>query len=950
MATLPFVGRERELGALGAAFTRAAGGAGGVVAVVGESGIGKTRTVREFLAGLAGTATVLWGSCYEGDWQPPFGPWAEALRPLLTERGEEDAPVGFATALDLTSASLPLSNAQERFRLFDAVAQRLLRQPLPVVLVIDDLQWADLDSLQLLRHVAHFAPRARLLVVCTYRELDPDAPRLTDLLGALHREVGMERVPFTGLDRPEIDDLCRRSVSPDLPPELAGRIAAETNGNPFYIREMLLHYEEERTVRPRAAFVAPPGVRQVIGRRINRLSGTAQDLLRYASLLTSAFNLLTIRDVVGFPDDALLTALDEAIQAGLIRYVSDDPPEYEFSHGIVRTTVYEGIDPARRAKMHRRMAERLRPGRDDAEIAAQYRASRALRGAEAGIPFARSAAKNAIEDFAWDSAVRLLRIARTLAEGSPAAERAEILSELAIAEAQALLAGDAPRTVREAIDLLLSTGAGMDRIAGLIVDVARPLKDAGIPRTDWLPLVQQGLAATGPENGLVWARLMLLDEQVETISTDSIAVSRWIGFDPRAVAIARQSGDEDDYARTLEQFDWESRAETDALVERAIGWRQPSAKIHALNVAARRYFFYHGAFQETIACCRRSVDLAARHGSLVGQVEQLTMLASARITLGDFAVARNELERAGELAVRLGAEHRQHISIAVLVPLAGAYLLEGDWEALHRTIVTIAPAVPPGRAATSNLSVIADWALVLARLGDRQGARERIDLLTRLLESLAPTDYHASFSLHLAGALVWEMEWTDLAVRYRALALRHHEAGLGGGAHGSHPLTVARMSALLGEDGPADEWFRRSRAILESAGHRPIAAIADFDEATALLRKTAPEPRAAALLDNARAAFKELGMAGWEQRAEALRSRLGDASRRVLPGGITPREEDVLRLIAAGRTTREIAETLVLSPGTVERHITNLYGKIGARGRADATAFALQHGLLPGTP
>jgi DNA-binding NarL/FixJ family response regulator len=162
------------------------------------------------------------------------------------------------------------------------------------------------------------------------------------------------------------------------------------------------------------------------------------------------------------------------------------------------------------------------------------------------------------------------------------------------------------------------------------------------------------------------------------------------------------------------------------------------------------------------------------------------------------------------------------------------------------------------------------------------------------------------------------------------------------------------MAALLGDQAGATEWFATARRQLEASDQRPLLAIADFDEAKALLLRRAPDIHAAAaLLDSATAEFRALGMSGWEQRAAELRAsrNVAPPARPASPAGITPREEEVLRLIAAGRTTREIAEELVLSPGTVERHITNLYGKIGARGRADATTFALRHGLvIPETP
>ena len=160
----------------------------------------------------------------------------------------------------------------------------------------------------------------------------------------------------------------------------------------------------------------------------------------------------------------------------------------------------------------------------------------------------------------------------------------------------------------------------------------------------------------------------------------------------------------------------------------------------------------------------------------------------------------------------------------------------------------------------------------------------------------------------------------------------------------SHSLCQARMAALAGEQARAVEAFARARRDLDASGHRPLRAITDYDEALMLVRAGSADPaRIGALRADALAAFRELGMVGYERRAAALGEPPPAAGQ--APAGLTPREVEVLRLISAGSTTRQIAEELIVSPATVERHITSLYRKIGARGRADATAYALRHGV-----
>ena len=177
---------------------------------------------------------------------------------------------------------------------------------------------------------------------------------------------------------------------------------------------------------------------------------------------------------------------------------------------------------------------------------------------------------------------------------------------------------------------------------------------------------------------------------------------------------------------------------------------------------------------------------------------------------------------------------------------------------------------------------------------------------------------------------------------YRRLALQLVAARAADAPLASNALTVARMAALQGDDEDAAVWFARARSELDADGRGPLRAIVDHDEALALVRAgSSDQARIGALLDNALAAFRALGMGSWERDARAL---LADRPT-PLPDRLTPREAEVLALLSAGKTNKEIAAQLVLSPATVERHVANLYRKIGVRRRTEATAYALNHGL-----
>ena len=483
-----FVGRAQELAALTARFEQAAAGNGGVALIAGEPGIGKTRLARAFVEDAERQgALVLWGRCYEGDWSPPFAPWVEAIAGFVRTATPETvqdalgltAPQGVSSLAQIVPdlgplvADLPalvaLGPEEERLRLYDAVVRFLLRlaEEQPLVVVLDDLHWADRPTLDLLRHVVYFAAHARLLLLGTYRDLElgPDHP-LTAVLPVLRREAGTAPITLKGLEFEEVAQLL--GVAGDgWNATLAQTIHGETNGNPFFIEELLRHLVDEvRIVAGREGWTAPAGledlgipegVRQVVTRRLARLSTDAERLLTHAAVFTGGFDFPVLLALTDLPEDALLDAIDEALGARLIHPVPGGQERYDFVHAIVRHTLTESWSPSRRVRLHRRAAEALvrayvgREREHAAELAVQYHRSLSLPGAEAGLPFALTAADEARRRNAVDQVVTFLRMARDLGAGADAATRADILPRLAVAEATL---AEADRVARAALDAL----------------------------------------------------------------------------------------------------------------------------------------------------------------------------------------------------------------------------------------------------------------------------------------------------------------------------------------------------------------------------------------------------------------------------------------------------------------------------------------------------------------
>ncbi|TAK36629.1 MAG: helix-turn-helix transcriptional regulator [Chloroflexota bacterium] len=985
-----FVGRQREMALLQTHLESASSGQGCLAMLVGEAGIGKTRAAREF----AGSARqqgvmVLSGSSLEGDWQPPYGPWVEALGeyarttdPDLLRRQIGPGLAPLAQLVPALRAAVPdvpppalLSPDEERLRLFDAVIQLLLTlsQRQPVLLVLDDLHWADRDSLRLLRHVARFADRARLLILGVYREpepgLQPGHP-LVDLLGMLRRETDYHQMALTGLSSEEMAEYLAASAGQSLPQALIRTMYNTTNGNPFYVREVFRHLVEEGKLLYRDGRWAtdvslgelgiPDGVRHVLAHRLAHISDPTGTMLRVAAGFTGPFGLSILQALTALPEEALLDCIDEALQSGLLRVADGISPKYEFAHAIVRQTIYEELNPDRRTRLHRQIARALvevYAGREEAhaaELAAQYHASLSLAEAGTGVRWALEAAEQASIQFAHEGTVRFLRMARDLAGQSEPGVKADVLCRLALAEAEALLLEEASRTVGEALAALSTADAYPRQRVEFLTTVARLLKDSGAPPAVWEPLMEEGLRLVREQRDLPWARLELLRDRIELVPSGPIRVARWLGLDPEAVAIARAEGDEEDYVRTLYPYATRSRQETEDILALARTWHQPAAILRSLQLAGWDLYTQHGAYRESAACYDELLTLSERYGSLVGQAEALYILALTHVQAGEFSAAQQTLQRARERIARVGPAHPllSVYEASLVIPLT--YYLDWDWQPIAdmaRTVIG-SDLLGPRR----GLWMLAMTAFICARAGNREESRQFLGELTPLAERESPTAFDQNSLVNMAATAVWDLQAVDLAATCRRLALDLIAVNPGPGPSGPIELDVAHMAALLGDAAEAEEYFARARVETERIGQRHVRGIVDYDEALFLIRADSPDHgRIAALLDAALARFRELGMEGWAARAQSLQEKLSpplpssSAERQMYPDGLTERQVAILRLLAFGKSNREIAAELVLSVATVERHVANIYAKLGVRGRAEATAHALRRGLVEPT-
>jgi hypothetical protein len=883
----PFVGRADQLRRLTVKLDEVCNGRGAMVTLRGEAGAGKTRLLEEVAdLALQRGMKVLKGACYDGDWQRPCGPFAEAIREFARQASADElrqtlgarastiariVPALHELIPGLTEPA-PLEGEEERFRLLDAVAQSLiaLARSAPLLLILDDLHLADRGTVALLNHISHFVTANAILLICAFRESDvrPGDPLMT-VVASISRSRNFENVVLRGLTPDSVEELLRTIADRDAPPAFAEAIVKETGGNPFFIRELLLHLMDEGRIlqegqQPWSSQLGvddlgvSEGVRDLVAQRLSRVSDEARRLLSIGAAFHSSFSFEVAAAVAGMDENTALAAIDEAIDARLLR-PGDDHDTFEFSHAIIRHTLYAELNPVRRLRVHRQIAEQMervwgeRAGEHAAELAYQFWRGAGAAGGARGADYAIAAATHAEAAYDYDEVAALLRIAmELLAPDDP--RRARLLGRRALALTWALNHEEAVTSAGEAGELIAES-EGASAAADFYELVARTMSRAGNIRGAWT-MAQHGLRLIDARRDIVWASLTEIDisrKEAEDQDNPGIRVDSPASRELYAVL------------KRLPREQLRTRDFDPPFASREEVLRDPESPPTALLMLA-------GDFRRGAALQQQEAAEDEQRGAVARAIRGWADLARCQIVRGSFSEGRAALDRAAKLAARMTAPS---FGLLTLVAAQGelCYATDEGWADMITNSAAASfmdGAGPENNWASAMVNAYVSY--LLLQINQPELAMERINVVMPALERGAPWARTYCSTACIAAATMWMLNRTEhVCAIERNIRLKVLAPDFRSPLSDSR-LSLARLCALQARHDEAEEWFDKARAALDQQEARPLRAIADFDQALMYVRRAAPgdKQRAAARLETAARQFEHLTMAGWVRRAHAL--------------------------------------------------------------------------------
>ena len=953
----PFVGRAREMEVANRCLSEAVAGRGGALLVAGEPGIGKTRLAEQTAARAAelGVPSV-WGRCVSEEGTPPFWPWREVLRACVGDCAHGiETPMLASLLPELAGRADPGPGGDDRFDLFESGCRVLVRTAAGrgLVVVLDDVHWADPSSAALLAHLARALPDSRLLVVATYRDQELGSDQ-TSALAALVRAPGAMQLRLDGLAEVDVAEQLAATFGRRFEPTVVASIARRTQGNPFFAAELGRLADE--LLRARDAPVGsletalPEGVRAIITQRLDRLDPDGRALLRAGAVIGVTIDPALLAAVVARPVVEVLGALDGAARAGV---VADGHPRWAFSHALVRDTLRAELPTAAVLDVHRRTAEELETAQADdldrlaSELAHHWLSAVPSVDPARGVEWAERAGDLAMADLAYEDAVRVYQ--RALETG-PQVLDAICRCELRIKLGEALYrAGH----LQAAVDVCVTAASEARRATR--IDLA-------------------GRAAVVVDNVGDWTLSPILRDLAVDVLSDAASLSPALHSRLLSQVVAANAFLED-FGRTDEQ----SR---DALaLAEASG--DPQALISALRAREMAAAGPDG-HDVRVAVADRMIDLGHEHRSPRIEFWGLLTRVGACAEVGDLPAARSATATLAALADRVGEPiARWHVLRAQAAVCQGQGRFEeaaeraelalaesdGPWArgSYHAVMSLVAyhrglpgdleraiPPAPVGREIPSDMMRSLCAVTLFAELGETDRAMSEYEPLGPPATWNVPPFLAASARALGVMAAARLHRADDLGGLYELLlAFQGFNAHAGGAVSpawlGPVDLYLGIAASGQGQLDLAIEHLEHARAQSRRFGARPFTVEAEIELAEALARRDRPNDAEAArsLVAGVGCEAAALGMAPFVRRADKLIIRLDHGGRKP-SSPLSRRELEVARLVADGKSNREIAATLVVSERTAENHVQHILTKLGFANRAQIAVWASGGGVIEG--
>ena len=734
-----YVGRVDERARLERGRGQTRVGARQVVLVSGEPGIGKTRLASYAALGAnAEGFAVCWGACSE-DLAVAYEPWIEVCSQLVEHapgevlddyvagHGGEIARLARQLARRVPGAPAAQSSdpETERFLLFKAVAEllRAVARSQPLCVVLDDFHWADGQSVALLKHVARTVEQGALQLIVTYRDSDltKDHP-LTGALADMRRLEGVERIRVSGLGPDEVAELVAAAAGHELDADglaLAGGLATETGGNPFFAGEILRNLIESGAITfnetahrwsvDRAAVSSlPESVREVVEHRIDRLGEEAREALRSAAVIGRSFDVELLAQLVEMSQARLLDVLEAAVQASLLRESTEVVGRFAFEHALINHTLYQGLGGTRRGRLHHRVAEAIERlhGVDSeqylGELALHWRLATVSIGREKAAGYSLRAGRRALDSLAPSEAAKLFGDALDMLGPDASAARSEALIGLGEAQRQT---GE-PRyreTFLEAAGIAAELGDADLAARATLANTRGFVSSYGGVDRGRVAAIERALELDDPPQPARHARLLALLAKELAFEPER---ARRHGLVDEALAFARQESDPRTLAAALESSCYATWA-PDTLAMRSEHVRELSALVAQV-----------GDLQVEFVARLRELNLA--------------------IELGDFGRGDAALERAQAIAEQT-RQPSQRWNAGFLA--AGVTCIRGDLEAGERLAEQ---ALALGQeAGQPDAAAIYGATIVLNRMLQGRGA-EVIALIERMVAEYPGVPWEAA--------------------------------------------------------------------------------------------------------------------------------------------------------------------------------------------------------------